>query len=146
MAEKVTSKQYAKELENIKIKDLRFLEVSSKIFLENFAPEESRVGIKTSLKNKVEIKKSDDLKIFAGFDNYELEGTVSKKKIVEIKLKVMIIFESKKNVDEKFLQTFEKNSLKIFTYPYIRQIIQDLTTKMGLPPLILPIWTRPEKS
>ena len=146
MAEKVTSKQYSKELENIKIKDLRFLEVSSKIFLENFAPEESKVGIKTSLKNKVEIQKSDDLKIFAGLDNYELEGTVSEKKIVEIKLKVMIVFESKKNVDEKFLQTFEKNSLKIFIYPYIRQIIQDLTTKMGLPPLILPIWTRPEKA
>jgi preprotein translocase subunit SecB len=142
MPKTVTPRKYSSLLNYVELKKLGFLEIVSRLFPENLAEGE----IKVDTNNEVEIETHEASKTFSVIDKYVINGTIGEKKIFEINLKVIALFESKVNPESDFLAIFEKNTLKIITYPYVRELVSGLTTKMGLPALFLPIWKVPPKS
>jgi len=138
---------YEKDLALLDVVDIKFLEISSKLNYEEIeGTTDLSSKIDAKIANNVSMELDGDSKSFAGIDTYWVKGTVADKDIIEIKIQIAVICKSSKTLSEHFFEIFEKHSLKHFTYPYLRQIIQDLTMKMGFPPLVLPLWRRPKKS
>jgi preprotein translocase subunit SecB len=142
MTKKITPRRYSSLLNYIEIKKVGFLDISSRLFPEGLSEGE----IKVETKNEVEIQTHEESRTFSAIDKYMIFGTIGSKNIFEISLKVVAVFDAKVKPEKDFLEIFEKNTLKIITYPYVRSTVQDLTTKMGLPALVLPIWKVPPGS
>jgi len=142
MPKTVTPDKYSSLLNFVELRKLGFLEIVSRVFPENLAEGE----IKVDTTNEVELQSHEASKTFSAMDKYVINGTIGEKKIFEINLKVIALFESKVKPENEFLAIFEKNTLKIITYPYIRELVSGLTAKMGLPALFLPIWKVPPQS
>jgi preprotein translocase subunit SecB len=139
MPRKVSPKKYSNILANIEIKKIGFLEISS-----NFNVEALKEGaISVDAKNEVEITHTENIKTFAAIDGYQLTGRLEEKTLFTIKIKIMVVFNCKAKPEEEFLKLFEQNTLKVITYPYVREEVQSLTTKMGITPLVLPMWRVP---
>jgi preprotein translocase subunit SecB len=142
MPDKYSPDEYAKILEGIEVKQIALVELSAKSYPENIG--EPVINVK--LENKVEFQMSETSGDFNGIDKFTIIGETKNKKVVEINIHMIAFFNSGVKTDQPFLKLFEETSLKFFTYPYIRQIVQDVTAKMGMPPLVLPIWKIHRKS
>lgn len=141
MARKISPEKFSNALELIEIKKIGFTEITSKLYVQNLKDGE----IVLDANNDVEIQTEGQSKTLAAIDKYRIVGKIKDALLFEIKLDVMVIFEAKAKVDPSFIKLFEETTLKVITYPYAREAIQDLTTKMGISPLILPMWRAPSR-
>lgn len=142
MAKSMSPKKFANTLNTIEVRKITFVEISAKFRVENLTNE----GVSVDSKNEVEIQVDEKSHVLAAFDSYYINAKVKDKPLFEIVLKLLVIFEAKQKPDKNFLKLFEQNTLKVITYPYVRHAVQDLTSKMGLEPLILPMWRVPAKA
>jgi preprotein translocase subunit SecB len=142
MPKKMSPKQYLNALTQIEVQRIGFQEICSKLHVENFAEGEITVEVK----NQVEIQPDEKNGTFLAIDIYTVSGLVKGKPLFEIKLRIIVAIHSKVTSDKEFIEIFERNTLKVITYPYVRHEVQDLTSKMGLPPFIMPMWRVPAKA
>ena len=142
MKKPMTPKKFLNALGQIELQKVGFVEISSKFHLESIKDGEITVDSKSDVEIQVD-EKSNSL---AAFDNYHFQGLVKSTVLFEITLRLLAVFETKVKPDKEFLRLFEHNTLKVITYPYVRQEVQNLTSKMGLSPLILPMWRVPAKA
>jgi preprotein translocase subunit SecB len=142
MAKKMSPNKFSSALSRIEVRRIAFVEISSKFLLENL--KEGEISVDT--KNDVEIQVDDKSNTVAAFDNYVVKGLVKGSVLFEITLRLLAVFDAKDKPDKEFLALFEQNTLKVITYPYVRHAVQDLTSKMGLNPLILPMWRVPAQA
>jgi preprotein translocase subunit SecB len=138
MAKRYSISDYKRDLKKIRLDQVFFIEFNSKLNIDELSASDS---ITMDSKNSVQVLDNSDNNSFAIIDKYEFTGTSKKKQVLEISMKIMAVFEYDKELGSSFIKLFEKNTLKLITYPYVRQAVQDITQKMGLPPLVLPIWT-----
>jgi hypothetical protein len=142
MRKKPSPKKYLNALGQIELRKVGFIEICSKFHLKNMSGEE----ISVESKSEVEMHVDEKANTLAAFDNYFIKGLVKEKTLFEITIRLLAVFDTKVKPDEPFLNLFEHNTLKVITYPYVRQEVQDLTSKMGLSPLIMPMWRVPARS
>ena len=143
MAKRYSVAEYKRDLKNIRLERLFFVEFNSKLNIDELSESDS---ISMDSKNSVQVLENNEDNSFAIIDKYIFTGTSKKKQVLEISMKIMAVFEYEKELSNDFFKKFENNVLKLITYPYVRQAVQDITQKMGLPPLVLPIWTTVVKS
>ena len=136
---KIAPKEYLNVLHDVELLKMGFLEIKSKLYPENLS--DATIDVNTD--NKVQINTVDKNKILAAVDTYLINATIDKKKIFDIEIKLLAIFECRAELSKEFLDLFEKNTLKVIVYPYVRQTVQDLTSKMGIEPFIMPMWRVP---
>lgn len=136
---KYTPEIYGNELKGISLKNVFFIETSSKIFPDVGGKTEET--IKLNINSRVKMSFDAEKKIIIGLDIYSIDGLVRGKKIIQIKMQLMAVLETESVIGKDFLDKFKRNTLKLITYPYVREFVNDITAKMGLPPLVLPIWT-----
>ncbi len=132
----MSNTKYSKQLDSIKLEKISFSEINAKLFPENFGDG----GISVEVKNTVEIQKEENDTFFAGIDSFTILCVLSNKTVAEINLKAVAIFTFTNEIDNEFLELFRKNTLKLITYPFVRETVNSLSYKLGLPPLVLPIW------
>lgn len=137
--EKLSPKEFSNALNDIEIRKIGFLEIQSKLYPENFREGE----ITVNADNRADFQMDQINKTFIVIDHFDFTGMIKNSKVFTIQFKIMVIFGMEKEPTKDFLTLFEKNTLKVITYPYAREIVQDLTTKMGLPPFVLPMWRVP---
>ncbi len=142
MSKKASPKEYLNALGQIDIKKVNFIEVACKLFTKNL----KEGSIDVDARNDVEFHTDDNSQTLAVIDKYHFEGKVKESTLFALDMKIMVVFETKVKPDDAFFTLFEQNTLKVITYPYVREAVQDLTTKMGLTPLVLPMWRAPLKS
>jgi preprotein translocase subunit SecB len=133
------SEEYTKMLKNVQLKKVGFLEIHSILHLENYGFGEMNVDIK----NEVQIPETDKPERRAILDKYKITGIIENKSVFDIDATLILLIESKESFTSEFLTIFSKTNGKLITYPYLRQAVQDLTSKMGIPSLSLPLWQNP---
>lgn len=133
---------YANALSGIDVKQVSFFEVSAKLFPENLT--EGKINIDSN--NTVEISGGESSHSIIAVDGYDLTGLIDGKEVFQIRLRVVVVFSVHEKPSDHFLRIFQDNTLKVITYPYVRQKVQSLTSDLGLPPLVLPMWRVPSES
>lgn len=76
--------------------------------------------------------------------NYKLEGVKrtddTEEKVFTISAGFLLSYIKNKDVDitKEFVDVFKKNSIELVTWPYFREFVQNMVSRMGFPPLTLP--------
>mgnify|MGYP001331164904 CR=1 FL=1 len=142
MPTKMSPKKYLNTLGLIDVRQIVFTKIEAHLHLENFGTEE----ISMDVRNKVEFQVEEKQGGLIALDKYKFLGNTKNGSVFEIDLHIAAIVSTKMALNEEFFKVFEQNTLKVITYPYVRQEVQDLTAKMGLSPLSLPIWRVPSRA
>ena len=77
-------------------------------------------------------------KKFTIYQNYKLTGKEGKKNVIKIECSFAIAFSSEKKVTEAFIDQFKQNA-SVICFPYLREYLSSVTTRMNLPALFLPL-------
>lgn len=93
---------------------------------------------KKAPKNK-QNKGESELFTYYVYSSFHVEATQDDKKTpgLNIELKYCIFLSSPVELNDELFDSFKESYLLLIVYPYFRYAVQDITLKMGLPPLIL---------
>jgi len=129
---------YRKILHGLDLKNLFLTSCSSAI---------DRINIGTEIKIRI-----DDNASFRKTENNEIEisqkyslearGQNSKRKFLAIKCEFCLVFSSKEEFSEEFFETFKKANLPINSWPFFREFVYNMTSRMYVPPLTIPLLKR----
>ncbi len=62
-----------------------------------------------------------------------------KKEIFTISGRFLLQYRSPIEVNEELMEMFSGRNLSVHSWPYLREFIQSMSTRMGLPPMLLPL-------
>jgi len=129
---------YRKILNGLELKNLYLTLCNSNIDRINISPEATI--------------KIDDEAMFTKSENKEIEvihkysieakNQTSKKKFLNIKCEYRLIFTSSEDFTEEFFEIFKKANLPINSWPFFRELVYNMTSRMYIPPLALPLIKR----
>ena len=72
-------------------------------------------------------------------NEYIVEGFYGRKNAVRIKATFELVLGSDSILSKEFLMIYCRNSADMQAWPYLRELTQSLTGRMGLPVLVLPL-------
>jgi preprotein translocase subunit SecB len=134
----LTPQEYKKILEKIELTNITLVELKSK-FSEDIIDKKLDVNIKETSKNQVE---GEILKIYILF-SFLVKKEETKNDIIKINIKYRADFnfeeEIKSSISDDFIKILTEHTVKITLWPYFRQELQNMLSKMNLPQLILPL-------
>lgn len=130
--EKVSPDVYNKFIDGLNLLEIKLIYSEAKIEEDFFPPAEVETEEKKSYKTLKEGK-------FVVTHEYKLKGRENGKKEAGFYINVIykVIYQSKTSITKKIFGVFSEISLPLHTWPYFRQFVQEMTSKMGLPPLTL---------
>ena len=70
---------------------------------------------------------------------YTLNAKSKGRKVFSIRAKYLIVFKTDTELPMEFFDIFNKYSLPLQTFPYLRECVNSIVSRMNLPPLILPL-------
>ncbi|GBE27546.1 hypothetical protein BMS3Bbin03_01473 [bacterium BMS3Bbin03] len=131
---KMTNKEYSNLLKNIEINSIVLLELEAKRYPASI---EKDMGF--HIKHEPEFVKAN-CNDFDIIDLYTITARSGRKNIFKIRIKWLLSFSSEVEVNEEFFAVYAERSLILNTYPYVREIVQSITSKMDVPPLVMPLY------
>ena len=130
----LSNDDYSNLLEKIEIEDIVLIELEAKRYPSNIEK-----GMNFGIKHEPEFIKTED-NDFDIIDSYTITAKSGKKNIFKIRIKWLLNFSSEVEVTEEFFNIYAERSLILNTYPYVREIVQSITSKMDVPPLVMPLY------
>ena len=76
---------------------------------------------------------------------YNIQASVKKKVLFAITMTFCIELLSEESFDKEFFAIFSKASLPSITFPYMREFVGNMTSRMNIPPITIPLITRRAK-
>ena len=74
---------------------------------------------------------------------YELQGISTNDKIRFFKIKsifkIIYSVENPSDINDEFFEIFSHFTLEMLMWPYFRELVQNITSRMSIPPLTLPM-------
>lgn len=133
---RITPQNYAEILKGLELKSIGLISCKSIIDRENF-----NVNLSISIKDEATFKKNEEGEIEI-LHKYRLNGKDTKLKKIAIKIECAfcLTFSSKKNFSQDFFEIFKSINLPVNSWPFFREFIFTLTSKMNIPPLTLPLF------
>lgn len=129
----ISPQLYNDYLSHIHLSDIYVTDIQSKLFWRDFPGK-----AKLDFKEHPSIKKVKD--DFVTIENcYELKAKSNNKRVFLIKINYHVEFHMDKSIPEDFFVLYNKYSLPLQTFPYFREYVNTILSRMGLPPLILPL-------
>ena len=103
--------------------------------------DQSPKGTSVHIQKNNEAQVVEDKRSFRIRDTLHLEGLRegSETPLFKIDITLVLQYRSKKPVTKTFLKQFAKTNLDLHSWPYFRELVQTATSKMNLPPLVLPL-------
>jgi len=74
---------------------------------------------------------------------YKITGKQGRRRVFALSATYAVAFQSTEPFTEQFFKVFKDRTLPTFTWPYLRELVSSMTSRMGLPELVLSIWFRP---
>jgi len=71
--------------------------------------------------------------------SYQLDAKSKRRNVFNIKARYQVTFKTSKPIPPEFFEMFNKWSLPVQTFPYLRELVNSMISRMGLPPLVLPL-------
>ncbi len=129
----LSPKQYSELLKCVDIRD---------IYLSNSKTSVNRNAFtgkaKLDFGEKVNIREltSDQVKIEAG---YSLRAKSGRSQLFNIVVSFMVVFQTKREIPKEFFDIYNDINLPLQLFPYFREFVQLTISRMGLPPLVIPL-------
>ena len=132
---KLSIEEYQRVLSNIQLDEIELNDLSVKRYSEYFG-KEFGVNIKSKAHHSIDGEKI----IF--YYKFTLVAKSPDKEKPALKIspefKIRYSKPDKFIIDPEFYEIFPEASLRLIVWPYVRELIQNTVTRMGLPPLVLP--------
>jgi preprotein translocase subunit SecB len=132
---KMSPKEYNAILAQVELQDISLEECSAKIRKDRIAK-----SLKVSIKDRISFEEQSEDLLWINH-NYELVACSDSKKNFALKISGLfrLGYSSKAPLSEAFLEIFLKHSVPMHTWPYFRELVQNMTQRMNIPPLTLPL-------
>lgn len=113
-----------------------------KVYLEKVEAYQKKEAAGTELEVSYETQSEysqseNDLSVKVRYVVYARDG---RRVIVKIDCTFVLEYESAETVDEKVFRLYQHNTLHLNVFPYVRELVQSMTSRMGLPSLTLPLF------
>ncbi|OWZ83245.1 protein-export chaperone SecB [Natranaerobius trueperi] len=148
MANEVNKEDYKKLIRSVDIKDLELLRLSC----ENYVPFSKNVTAAIDLEitsindinlngKMLEIKPDFKLVVYKVAD-----GKTTDEKLFEIYFTYLLKYSLSEEEDfqQKTLEHFVKKNVPLNVWPFARELVNNITMRMGFPPLVLPAYKNEE--
>ncbi len=134
--EKMTPQEYRSILDDIELQSLYLKKLDSYILHDQIGE-----GMSVVIKDNSTYSNTDEG--FIAESRYTLNAKNQQKKIVlKIDCVYAIIFESSKNITDPFFEIYKDMSLPLNVWPFFREMVNSITSRMNIPPLTLPLIKR----
>lgn len=70
------------------------------------------------------------------------EGDESKNTFLSIKVSYRVIYNATAKLPKGFIKEFQNRNMQLNCWPYFRELVQNMTQRMNVPPLTLPLLRR----
>ena len=133
-----TPEEYHKFLKGLQFANIRITNLNAKIDHELFLENKEH---KLIINDKATYKKTD-----VGFD-IENKFTLSSKAkgnkiILKIDCNFLLSFNSEIEISYGYFEIYRNLSLRFNTVPFFREVVHSITSRMDIPHLVIPLWTR----
>ncbi len=126
-------------LKDLELLSISLVELKSKK-KDTFAlPAKITNSVENKFKNAKKIEKEIEINHFMVNSTFTLEAHEEGKKEAGLKIQITYLLEykAKKEMTPDLFEEFKESYLMLNVYPYFRFLIQEITSRMGLPPLVL---------
>jgi preprotein translocase subunit SecB len=126
-------------LKELELLNISLVEIKS-IKKDTFAlPAEINSSVDNKFKIVKKIDKDKEFNYFNVQSTYILEANQEGKKEAGLKIQITYLLEykAKKDMTTELFEEFKESYMMLNIYPYFRFLIQEITSRMGLPPLVL---------
>lgn len=137
---KITPEEYNKILNSISIKMIRMIESSAYCDKEHNDKEKLIISIDND-KINYNLKKVNILELEQEF-YLKAKYERCEKDFVNISVKYQIIIDSKETITKEFVDIYKKIGINMITWPYFREFVNEMTSRMYIPPMIMPFYKR----
>ena len=133
-----------------KISPEKYRKILAGIDLKNILLSDLKASVKHSaLTENIKISIDDE----ASFENVNDElvithkfklraGKSSKKTALKIEATFLLVFETQEEITEEFFNVYKEVSLPLNSWPFFRELVYSLTSRMNISPLTLPLLKR----
>lgn len=135
---KISPEDYKKTLEGLELNSIILKEAKCYLNHEIKSPKELNISINS--KEDFKIKEADEEVLI--FQKYTLDARQknSKSRFIQIEVTFLVRLTSKEKFSEDFFNIYKEINLKLNTWPYFREFINNITMRMNVPPLTLPLF------
>ena len=130
---KITPKQYSELLKNLDLVSIYLKDVKVSQFSHELSGKNSY-----DFGEKCSVVKHDDYQAIIEV-SYSLTAKSSRKRLASVKAKYRVVFSTEKQLPGEFFTLYNVTSLPLQTFPYFRELTNSMFSRVGLPPLILPL-------
>lgn len=136
MNNKIDNKKYSNFIKNLEIVDIRLNEVNTKC-LKYVEEVENSLDVELIYEcEDVEVKVIDEINIYPEF-NLKLKSKEEICLILKVKFNIKYRIKDLELFSEEYIQNFINKNVPINIWPYAREIISSITSRMGYPALII---------
>ena len=134
--EKMTPQEYRTILDEIELQSLYLKKLDSYILHDQISE-----GMSIVIKDNSTYSNTEEG--FVVESRYTLNAKNQQKKIVlKIDCVFGIIFNSSKDITDSFFEIYKDLSLPLNVWPFFREMVNSITSRMNIPPLTLPLLKR----
>lgn len=135
----ISPQAYFEMLKGITLEDLYLNECTALVEKGKVA---SRETLPYSWDDEVSYKMLS-MSLLQAIHTFELIAPAGSKKdrALKISCTFVLTYSSKQNLTDEFLKIFSARNVPINTWPYFRELVQSMTQRMNIPPLVLPLLT-----
>ncbi len=114
----------------------------SKTFLNTDINPPTELNIQ--IKDEANYKVKEEGIVFV-FQKYQIDARKpqSKTRFFQLEVTFLVKVFSKENFTEEFFDVYKNISLHLNTWPYLREFVNQTTSRMNVPPLTLPFYKTP---
>jgi len=135
---RITPEQYRKILLGLELKNLFLISCSSKFDRASVGAD---VNVKVDDKATFGRKEKNEIEIRQTY-SFGAKNQTSKKNYLTIKCEYCLSYSSKEEFTEEFFEMFKRANLHINSWPFFRELVYSLTSRMYIPPITLPLLKR----
>ncbi|MEW6412075.1 MAG: protein-export chaperone SecB [Candidatus Zixiibacteriota bacterium] len=129
----ITPTQYGEILKCVDLRDIYLKEIKSTLYSRE-------------LTGRASLKFDESANVLSVAENvatievsYNLKAKCGRNRLFTSRIKYAVLFDCKGDIPDGFFELYNKHSLPLQTFPYLRECVNSMISRMGLPPLILPL-------
>lgn len=141
----ISPEQYRETLAGVELEDVRL--VRARVELKGDKAQGIGSSIPAGLMIDIESKAtyeylSEDLCRVVHDYILTARNPKNNRQFFKIECSFSLLFKSKDRMDDDFFEVFKEVNLPLNTWPYVREFVDNMTTRMHIPPLTLPLIKR----
>lgn len=129
----INPQEYNKLLSFINLNDVYLKDLKVALISRDF---EGGANLTFSEKSELVENENNCIKIQV---YYEIQAKSKRRNLFKLSAQYFVLFNSTQQIPAGFFDIFIKHSLPLQTFPYFRELVNSVISRMGLPPLILPL-------